>query len=66
MENATPGELFAMGVRVGKRDSAEMVKTAFSALPAGTPMATKDLLLDLYNDIKGTTEQTLDTDENNK
>lgn len=47
------------GVLQGRDEAAEIVKTAFTSLPAGTTMATKDMLLDIYNEIKGTTDGTL-------
>lgn len=47
---------YEMGVREGRREAADLVLESLGHLPAGTPMATKDLLLDLYNDIKGNTD----------
>ncbi|WPH58192.1 hypothetical protein SEA_LUCKYSOCKE_166 [Streptomyces phage LuckySocke] len=42
---------YASGYNEGKRQSADKVKTAFTNLPNTADMATKDLLLDLYNEI---------------
>jgi len=42
---------YASGYNAGKQQSAEKVKDAFSKLPGTADNATKDLLLDLYNEI---------------
>lgn len=40
------------GYAEGRLESAEKIKQAFNDLPSSADMATKDLLLDLYNEIK--------------
>lgn len=45
---------YASGYHAGKTLAAEKVKDAFSNLPATADNATKDLLLDLYNEIMET------------
>jgi hypothetical protein len=43
---------YLSGYLTGKAESAEKVKEAFNNLPSTADNATKDLLLDLYNEIK--------------
>jgi len=45
---------YASGYNAGKTQAAEKVKEAFKGLPASSDTATKDLLLDLYNEIMET------------
>lgn len=47
---------FGAGRREGRREAADLVLQSLGHLPAGTPMATKDLILDLYNEIRGTSD----------
>lgn len=42
---------YASGYNAGKTRAAEKVKEAFKGLPANADSATKDLLLDLYNEV---------------
>jgi len=43
---------YLSGYLTGKTEAAEKVKEAFNNLPKTADNATKDLLLDLYNEIK--------------
>ncbi len=45
---------YASGYNASKERAAEKVKEAFNALPATADQRTKDILLDLYNEIKET------------
>ncbi len=47
-----PDVTWLAGVKAGKEASAQKVKEAFNSLPKTADNATKDLLLDLYNEIK--------------
>lgn len=51
---------FELGVREGRREAADLVLESLGRLPAGTTMATKDMLLDLYNEL---TQPKLDTED---
>ncbi len=43
---------YASGYNAAKERAAEKVKEAFSELPASADSRTKDILLDLYNEIR--------------
>lgn len=47
-----PDVTYLAGVKAGKEEAAHKVKEAFNKLPNTADNATKDLLLDLYNEIK--------------